>query len=74
MLKRLKQGRIGPWLCVGDFNEVSHEKMGQHEKIQKQMQLFKETLADIDMKDLGFLGPAYTWSNGRKGKDCVWAT
>ena len=74
LMKRLSHGRTGQWICTGDFNELmfQHEKQGGLERSQRQMQEFREAVEYVELHDLGFEGPAFTWCNGRKDKECVW--
>ncbi|XP_050242088.1 uncharacterized protein LOC126691051 [Quercus robur] len=58
-----------PWLVCGDFNEILHpdEKMGWKERDVDQMREFRESLSRCGLIDLGFVGPRFTWCNGRFG-------
>ncbi|CAL1360133.1 unnamed protein product [Linum trigynum] len=55
----------GPWLCGGDFNEIlsSEEKSGGQGRDERDMEAFRDCLADTDLKDLGFQGYCFTWEN-----------
>jgi hypothetical protein len=57
-----------PWLCVGDFNEITfaNEKSSRTYRPRGQMQAFRSALAD-----LGFHGPKFTWYNGRSEGDLI---
>jgi exonuclease III len=59
-----------PWLCVGDFNEIFNftELKGATNKTRRQMRDFEEVIEDCHLSDLGFIGPKFTWSNGRGGR------
>lgn len=48
-----------PWLCVGDFNELTSrdEKLGGLVRREGQMQLFRDVLDECGFIDLGFVGP-----------------
>ena len=61
-LRFLKAQWDGPWLCIGDFNEVlsSDEHLGASDRGEAQMRLFRECLEDCQLVDLGFCGPKYT--------------
>ena len=74
MLKRLSQGRLLPWMYAGHFNEIlfPNEKKGKHEKNQQQIKEFQDAVEFAELRDLGFTGPAYTWSNGRRGVEFIW--
>jgi hypothetical protein len=58
-----------PWLCMGDFNEIvsMSEIKGSTIRARKQMEEFRNALANCQLCDLGFNGPKYTWNNGREG-------
>ncbi|XP_075655017.1 uncharacterized protein LOC142625210 [Castanea sativa] len=60
-----------PWICFGDFNEISsaREKFGGARRPQKQIDDFVATIDECGFRDLGFLGPDYTWCNMREGDD-----
>ena len=58
-----------PWLVCGDFNEIVHpdEKLGWKDRDATQMDAFREVLGKCCLFDLGFVGPRFTWCNGRFG-------
>lgn len=60
-------------MCMGDFNEVmwNTEKRGGNICNRISMRLFRDTLVRCNLRDVGFTGPPFTWSNGRKGGDNV---
>ena len=43
-----------PWLCVGDFNEICHEKLGGRLRPLRQMKEFRDVLDECGFRDLGF--------------------
>lgn len=55
------------WLVLGDFNEIValEEKFGRDDRSLSQMEVFRDTLTDWSLLDLGFVGPLFTWSNRR---------
>ncbi|XP_048496063.1 uncharacterized protein LOC125495441 [Beta vulgaris subsp. vulgaris] len=57
-----------PWLCIGDFNEItSHsEKWGGRNPKQNRMLAYSEAMDNCNLIDLGFKGPRFTWFNKRK--------
>ena len=57
------------WLVCGDFNEIMHldEKIGLKERDANQMGEFRESLSKCGLFYLGFVGPRFTWCNGRFG-------
>jgi hypothetical protein len=58
-----------PWLCVGYFNEIISlsEKSSKAARPSSQMASFRKALEDYNLIDLGFVGPKFTWWNGRHG-------
>ncbi|KAK3195392.1 hypothetical protein Dsin_026702 [Dipteronia sinensis] len=70
-LRRLAGMSSLPWVCMGDFNEVlrDDEKLGGNEKRWREMSDFREALEEANLKDVGFIGPKFTWSNKRDGSD-----
>jgi hypothetical protein len=67
LLRHLKNFAPQPWLCVGDFNEITHqeEKTGDARRREGQMVAFRLALEDCYLTDLGYNGPRFTWSNKR---------
>jgi ribonuclease HI len=67
LLSLLKSFAPLPWLCVGDFNEITHqdEKRGACRRRERQMEDFRNVLDDCYLGDMGFTGPRFTWSNNR---------
>jgi hypothetical protein len=66
LLRHLKHFFPQPWLCVGDFNEITeqHEKEGANVRKKSQMEKFREAIKNCLLCDMGFSGSKYTWSNG----------
>ncbi|KAA3468559.1 reverse transcriptase [Gossypium australe] len=58
LLKRLSREGNYPWLVVGDFNEImySFEKKGGLPRDNKRMEIFRDTLEDCNLMDIGFSG------------------
>lgn len=73
LLRFIRKQWSGPWLCVGDFNEVlsRDEHMSKVERGEHQMILFRECLEDCELIDLGFSGPKFTWNNRQCGDNNV---
>jgi hypothetical protein len=67
LLRHLKIFSLQPWLCVGDFNEITHqeEKIGDARRREGHMATFRLALEDCYLTDLGYNGPRFTWSNKR---------
>ena len=57
-----------PWLCIGDFNEITslNEKWGGRIPNHSRMLKFVESMNKCNLIDLGFKGPRFTWFNKRK--------
>jgi hypothetical protein len=68
LLRHLCSTRSLPWLVMGDFNEVTslEEQWGRIERRLPHMAAFRDALADCSLQDLGFQGPAFSWSNRRE--------
>ncbi|KAA3460285.1 reverse transcriptase [Gossypium australe] len=66
LLKRISQEGNYPWLVAGDFNEFmfSFEKKGGNPRDQKRMEVFRETIEECNLMDIGFSGVWYTWERG----------
>jgi hypothetical protein len=64
-----------PWICAGDFNEITsqEEQLGQNERSEAQMILFRNYLTDCHLIDLGYSGYLFTWDNRREGSANVQA-
>jgi exonuclease III len=67
LLKHLKTFSPEAWLCVGDFNEITHqdEKTGEARRREGLMTDFRSALEECNLGDLGFIGPKFTWTNKR---------
>lgn len=67
--KALKPNDSTPWLCFGNFNEITHqkEKVGASLWPHRQMANFKEALSSCGLYDLGFHGDRFTWANNTTG-------
>ena len=52
-----------PWLVIGDFNEITsiYKKEGGSDRPQQQMGNFVDIINWCNLKDLGFVGPNFTW-------------
>ena len=62
-MRNLKTQSQAPWLCAGDFNEVTKqsEKLGGRTRPHNQMQAFRDILEECGIMDLGFVGSKFTW-------------
>lgn len=70
LLETLKDQSKLPWVVFGDLNEITHpdEKLGWLGRDADQMREFRDCLSRCEFTDLGFIGPQYTWCNGRFGE------
>ena len=52
-----------PWLCVGDFNEITRnsKKVGVNNRSQAQMKLFMDVINKCGFLDLEYMGDQFTW-------------
>ena len=68
LLKHLNNLTHNLWLNVGDYNEIVDmlEKWGRAEKRDGQMELFRTSLVECCLSDLGYVGSKFTWSNARR--------
>ena len=63
-----------PWLCAGDFNEITRqeEKVGGAVRAHGQMQAFKDVIDECKFMDLGYIGPNFTWSKHYTNGHSIW--
>ena len=63
-----------PWVCIGDFNEITkvEEKSGGAIRLEKQMQDFRDCQDFCGLKDLGFIGLPFTWCNRHFDGNLIW--
>ncbi|PON63652.1 Endonuclease/exonuclease/phosphatase [Parasponia andersonii] len=69
LLRHLKGMFSLPWVCGGDFNEISSptEKVEDPENCVSRMVNFQCALTDSNLSDLGFVGLVPTWNDRRNG-------
>jgi len=62
---------LEPWLCLGNFNEITtaSEKSSKSSRLRAQMGSFQNALTDCRLMDMGYIGPKFTWCNGRQGSE-----
>ncbi|KAM1023967.1 hypothetical protein ACFX2I_037177 [Malus domestica] len=58
-----------PWFCSGDFNEIlsEDEKSGRSPWHWSTIPFLQSFLNCMELVDLGFLGPKFTWRGTRNG-------
>ena len=63
-----------PWICVGDFNEITkaEEKKGGAHRPETQMKAFRDALDFCGFRDLGFVGLPFTWCNNQFDGEVTW--
>ena len=73
-LRHILQKFSLPWICAGDFNEItrSHEKASGRLRPYRQMQDFQDVLDECGFSDLGFMGNKFTWSKHYPDGYMVW--
>ena len=64
ILERLGTSNSLPWLCIGDFNEIvsDAEKLGGNSRAPKQMERLRDAINRCRFRDLGYVGPHFTWN------------
>ncbi|KAL9462155.1 hypothetical protein AB3S75_000204 [Citrus x aurantiifolia] len=69
LLRRLVGLSSSSWLCFGDFNEIMHlnEKNGGNDREPSMIIDFREAVEDCHLRDVGYNGYPFTWSNRRSG-------
>ncbi|XP_074305800.1 uncharacterized protein LOC141641022 [Silene latifolia] len=66
LLRILKDEYDGPWVCVGDFNEILYAtEMKGGTQAQWQMNNFREAVNDCGLRDVVFEGYEFTFDNGQ---------
>lgn len=62
-----------PWLVFGELNEnlTLSEKEGGRDRIDRQMESFREALANHALGDLGSKGAPFTWCNNWEGEQRI---
>ena len=63
-----------PWLCAGDFNEITRqeEKVEGAIRAHSQMQAFRDVIDECGFMDLGFIRPNFTWSKHYTNGHSIW--
>ncbi|XP_042962454.1 uncharacterized protein LOC122296722 [Carya illinoinensis] len=69
LLRSLRRSNGDAWLVLGDLNETMfhHEKQGGNPKPDSQIAAFRDVVEECELRDLGFSGYKFTWSNRREG-------
>ncbi|KAL8152224.1 hypothetical protein V2J09_009984 [Rumex salicifolius] len=55
-----------PWLLMGDFNETINmaERTGDSDCMRRRCDRFSSWVNDMELLDMGYSGPQYTWFRG----------
>ncbi|KAI0497164.1 hypothetical protein KFK09_020386 [Dendrobium nobile] len=64
-----------PTIAGGDFNcciSQDEKKGGKRFRLSAGAQEMMTALSQLDLHDLGFSGPRYTWSNNKEGASRIW--
>ena len=63
-----------PWLCAGDFNEITRQekKRGGVCRENSQMQAFRDVINERGFMDWGFIGPNFTWAKHYNNGHSIW--
>ncbi|XP_074274120.1 uncharacterized protein LOC141597550 [Silene latifolia] len=70
LLRELGAQYGGPWVCIGDFNEILFAtEMKGGTRPQWQMNNFREAIDDCGLRDIAFEGYAFTYDNGQFDDD-----
>lgn len=59
-----------PWICEGDFNDFlwDWEKLGEAEVRHNMYRYLGEFMNSMELKDLEFSGPKFTWRGTCNGQ------
>lgn len=73
MMQRIGDNNQLPWLMMGDFNELlwQSKKKGGGLRPERLMKAFGDTLDEMNLADLGFIGPKFTWKRGKSRRTVV---
>lgn len=65
-LKRIALNSYLHWLLTGDFNDTVSmtERAGCSDGLKTRCQKFAAWIDEMELVDLGFTGPKYTWHKG----------
>ena len=73
LLESLKHNNQIPWLCIGDFNEItsSSKKADNNIRQGRRMDRFCMVIYHCAFPDLGFVGPPFTWSKNNGNEEQI---
>ena len=63
-----------PMMFVGDFNAIlsADEKKGGRPFLLSESEDFQVFIEGMQLEDVGFSGPKFTWCNNRFGRARIW--
>ncbi|GLT52118.1 hypothetical protein SLA2020_254760 [Shorea laevis] len=63
----------GPWLVIGDFNDVVDqiEKFGGAPVCQYRVKAYTDCMSDCNLMDIGYTGGRFTWVNMRESNQII---
>ncbi|GLT63636.1 hypothetical protein SLA2020_361860 [Shorea laevis] len=63
----------GPWLVIGDFNDVVDqvEKFGGAPISQSRVRAYTDCMGDYNLMDIGYTGGRFTWVNMRENNHII---
>ncbi|GLT65819.1 hypothetical protein SLA2020_382260 [Shorea laevis] len=72
-LRKVAQHFTGPWLVIGDFNDVldQAEKFGGAPVNQTRIKAYLECMNECNLMDLGYSGGRFTWVNMRENNQII---
>lgn len=66
-LREVRDLHAGPWAVVGHFNLITDSRDKSSANLDRRMMArFRQTLADLELKEIYLNGWRYTWSNERE--------
>ncbi|XP_042950096.1 uncharacterized protein LOC122282211 [Carya illinoinensis] len=72
-LNSIHNSFTGPWLCIGDFNDLQNQpdKSGGRPVTSSSIGGLQNLMDSCGLIDIGFSGPSFTWSNNRTGRALI---
>ncbi|XP_048494767.1 uncharacterized protein LOC125494918 [Beta vulgaris subsp. vulgaris] len=73
LLRHLCEDSSRPILLGGDFNEILSydEKEGGVDRVRREITHFRDTVNDLSLRDLGYVGVWHTWERGNSFSTCI---
>ncbi|GKU96985.1 hypothetical protein SLEP1_g10165 [Rubroshorea leprosula] len=72
-LKQFSQSINGPWVVIGDFNDVTAQNENFDGNLVPQYRIcaYTDCMNSCDLLDIGFMGPKFTWVNKRDNHQLI---